>query len=330
MNSNLARFWNIQFDTPLLAGNNFVKLQPERLQKKWITILKKVLQGQNLFLSKRLQLKDKYYWFDISCFPIMDVNGQIRGISYKARDVTERKNQEKLLIKFIKQNSKLKLEQEKVKMLAVVKAQEEERRLISMELHDGVGQMLTALNFKMNKIRDKVYSIASTDIFLSLEEIVKLQKSIYQEVRRISEDLMPQFIHDFPLDQALEQLTIQSFSNTGIIIESVYKLAGVSFDKSLQLALFRIVQEIFNNIIKHSQATKVSIILRLQGPLILLQIKDNGVGFDMLANKQKNGSGLSNIKQRVNMLNGTCTITSCPGGGVQFKIKIPISMYEKN
>jgi PAS domain S-box-containing protein len=330
MNSNLARFWSQFFDAPLQVGDSCYDMQPLWVQKRWVQIQKIVLSGQKKMLSRRFKLKDTFRWFDIACFPIIEANGQINGASYVARDVTERKTQEKLILKYLKQHSQLKLVQEKQKMMAVVKGQEEERRLISMELHDGVGQMLTALHFKMNKLTGKMLPVASADITIPLEEIVKLQKNIYQEVRRISENLMPQFLNDFPLEQALDQLTLQSFHNTGIEVEATYALHKRTFEKSIEIAIFRMAQEIFTNILKHSQATKVTVAMQLRKSAIFLLVKDNGVGFDMSVKTHKMGKGLNNISHRVSLLSGTFVVATHPGEGFQIQIKIPVSAYEKN
>jgi PAS domain S-box-containing protein len=330
MNSKLVRFWDIYFHKQLQVGDNFLEVLPKELIQKFRTNFNKILTGNKVYTNNRYKLNNKYHWFDISCYPIHQANGQISGVSFMVRDVTKRKNHEKIILKFIKQHSQLKLQQAKLKILAVVKGQEEERHLISMELHDGVGQLLTALNFKMNKLADKLLSTATDDVSLSLAEIMNLQKSLYQEVRRISENLMPQFVHDFPLEKALEQLAIQSFGGTGIAVQSTYKLNNQGFDKSLEVAIFRIVQEIFNNILKHSQATIVDIYLVSKKSGIFLLIKDNGVGFNIAVRKEKLGNGINNIHQRVNLLNGSFIVASQPGGGCQLQIKIPVSVYEKN
>jgi PAS domain S-box-containing protein len=330
MNSNLARFWKQFFDSTLQVGDSCFDIQPLWAQERWVQVHQKVLSGEKVFVTKRYRLKDTQHWFDIACFPIVEAGGKITGASYVVRDVTQRKKQEKLLLQYVKRHSQLSLEQEKQKMMAVIKGQEEERRTISMELHDGVGQMLTALNFRMNKITDKLLPQIPPDISLSLQEVVKLQKSIYQEVRRISENLMPQFLNDFPLEQALEQLINQSFGNTGIQVDSDIMLQGNTFEKGVEIALFRMAQEIFNNILKHSQATVVSITMHVKKAGLFFYIEDNGIGFDMAATHHKMGKGLNNIRQRVSLLNGSFVVASHPGEGFQLQIKIPVSSYEKN
>jgi PAS domain S-box-containing protein len=330
MNSNLARFWKQFFDSTLQVGDSCFDIQPLWAQERWVQVHRKVLSGEKVFVTKRYRLNDAHHWFDIACFPIVEAGGKITGASYIVRDVTQRKKQEKLLLQYVKRHSQLSLEQEKQKMMAVIKGQEEERRLISMELHDGVGQMLTALNFRMNKITDKLYPQVTPDLSLSLQEVVKLQKSIYQEVRRISENLMPQFLNDFPLEQALEQLINQSFGNTGIRVDSEIELQGYTFEKSIEIALFRMAQEIFNNILKHSQATVVSVTMHVKKAGLFFLIKDNGLGFDLSATHHKMGKGLNNIRQRVSLLNGSFVVASHPGEGFQLQIKIPVSSYEKN
>jgi PAS domain S-box-containing protein len=330
MNSSLARFWHTYFHSVLQVGDSCFELQPFWMRQKWLLAHKKVLSGQKASFTKKFKLNNSYFWFDIACYPIVEASGHINGVSYIVRDVTERKKQEKILVKFVKRHSLLKLEQEKIKMISVLKGQEEERRLISMELHDGVGQMLIALNFKMSKLSSKLLSEIPAHVSILIHEIEKMQKNVYQEVRRISENLMPQFLNDFPLEQALEQLLTQTFGGSGILVESEILLPGHRLEKSIEIALFRMTQEIFSNILKHSRATQVFIRIKIKKDTLYLLVKDNGVGFNMSDGSHQKGKGLNNIRQRVSLLNGSFDVASHSGEGFHLQIKIPVSPDEKN
>jgi signal transduction histidine kinase len=324
MNSKLAAFYQNFYQTALHTGDNYLEVLPGRLHKRWIKNHKQVLQGEKVTLTKRFKIQNYYLWFEIFCFPIVEADGEISGVAYMAREITERIKNEQLILKYIKKHNALKLKQEKLKMLGILQGQEEERRKISMELHDGVGQLQTALMYKMNKLTDKILQFNHSAISNLAAEITHLQKDIYQEIRRISEHLMPQYLNDFPLDKALTQLLMISFKNTDIQPEQDIKLESASLSKNLEVAVFRITQEIINNVLKHAQASHFNIKLYNSRHYLQLQIEDNGIGFHIPSLQEKRGKGLTNIKERINLLNGSFSIHTSPGKGCLIEIKIPI------
>lgn len=324
MNSKLAHFYKHFYKADLQTGDHYLNTLPEWLHKRWIANHKKVLTGEKIVLTKKFKFDNRFIWFDIFSFPIVEADGQISGVAYMSRDVTERIKNEQLILKYIKQHNTLKLKQEKLKMLAILQGQEEERRNISMELHDGVGQLQTALLYKMNKLTDKLHSFNNVHINTLAGEITSLQKDIYHEIRRISEHLMPQYLNDFTLDQALTQLMMLSFKNMDIRVESNIKLTSVDLSKSLEVAVFRIIQEIINNVLKHAQANQFYIKLYDSKQYLHIQIKDNGIGFSLSSLHPRKGKGLSHIKERINLLNGNISIVTQPNEGCYIEIRIPI------
>ena len=197
---------------------------------------------------------------------------------------------------------------------ALLEGQENERRRIIKELHDGVGQLLTA-------VRMRVEMLEGED---GLKEEIKgrINETI-AEVRRISYNVMPQALVDFGLEAALRGLcySIKSYANLDVDFTYVREVDRlVNFEVST--ALFRIAQEGLNNIVKYAGATSVNLHVIEKEEEIYLMLEDNGKGFDV--NSRREGMGLQNIHERAELLNGTAQIHSTPGEGTTIEVFIPI------
>lgn len=199
---------------------------------------------------------------------------------------------------------------------ALLEGQENERRRIIKELHDGVGQLLTAI-----RMRVEVYEGEP-----ELKEDIKKQiNDTIAEVRRISYNVMPQALIDYGLEAALRGLcdTMKKYSNLTIDFRYVKECEHqLSFDVSI--ALFRIAQEGLNNIIKYAEATEVSLHIIDKEDEIYFILEDNGKGFKFDAMTMNTGFGLQNIKERTKLLNGSAEIHSTPGEGTAIEIHIPL------
>lgn len=197
---------------------------------------------------------------------------------------------------------------------ALLEGQENERRRIIKELHDGVGQLLTA-------VRMRVEMLESDD---GLKEEIKgrINETI-AEVRRISYNVMPQALVDFGLEAALRGLcdSIKSYAKLDVDFTYIREVdRHVNFEVST--ALFRIAQEGLNNIVKYAGATSVNLHVIEKEEEIYLMLEDNGKGFDVTSRKE--GMGLQNIHERAELLNGTAQIHSTPGEGTTIEVFIPI------
>ncbi|MDX2195399.1 MAG: histidine kinase [Cytophagales bacterium] len=194
-------------------------------------------------------------------------------------------------------------DQNKIKTLALIEGQENERKRISRDMHDGIGQMLTALKFKVQEI-DQQNDVTS-DIKNMLDDIIK-------EIRRITINLMPSVLWDFGLDAALHQL----IKTVPVPVHYEYTTIPGAPELTMEerTALFRIAQEGLNNIAKYALATKVQLHIIHEQEYISMQISDNGIGFDMEDNIKHTG-GLVNIRERAKLVNGELVIKSVAGKG---------------
>ena len=207
----------------------------------------------------------------------------------------------------------------------IMQAEEKERMRIARDLHDGVGQLLAAARMSLGNTLGKHNNRKD---FQSTFEI--LEESI-RELRAVSHNMMPNVLVKLGLVSALRQLT-QNFNTNGKL-DVDFQVIGVHerLDNRTETVLYRVVQEIFSNIIKHSEATKVNFqMIEHENELILI-IEDNGKGYDTNLMSKSEGIGLKNIITRVEYLNGSVIFDSSPQKGTSVIIEIPLNQsHEKH
>lgn len=192
-----------------------------------------------------------------------------------------------------------------------------EKERVAIDLHDDLGSMLSAIKLRLQFIQPKV---SSMQVYLDFanEEI----DALMHKLRRISQNIMPSALKRKGLKEALEELTDYMMQPMGIVVH--YFATKVEGRPETLVHLFRIAQEILNNIIKHSSAHSVYITLKQDRGGITLQIKDDGIGFNQRAVSMENkGTGLKNIMARVEIIDAKIYLSTQPGKGVDFLIKIP-------
>lgn len=209
----------------------------------------------------------------------------------------------------------------------LIEQQELERQRIARELHDTIVQNLTALIHKI----DFCSQILNSDLIrvrLELEIIKQVIKDSINEIREIIYDLRPMTFDDMGIDDTLKQAVeqLQKGFDTKIVLET----EGESYQVSqvIQLTILRIIQEAVNNCKKHAKAEMIDIMLTYQEDAIKLVIMDDGVGFDtstlLIKREENTGFGLSMMRERICLLNGTFEIESKLGFGTEIQINIPI------
>lgn len=202
---------------------------------------------------------------------------------------------------------------------AVLEAEERERIRIARDLHDGVGQTLAAARMTLgNYLSQK--KIESSEMQNSLD---LLEDSI-KEIREISHNMMPSSLTKFGLTSALKQFTNKINALRKIEIELQIVGFKERSDEKIELMLYRIIQEIISNIIRHADAKKVNIELVRHDDELILIIEDDGRGFDT-ARTENHGIGLKNIATRVEYLNGSVNFDSSIGKGTSVVIEIPLN-----
>jgi len=218
--------------------------------------------------------------------------------------------------------SKQLLKQKETHLRAVVEAQEEERKRIAKDLHDGVGQTLSGIRLSMQNMTDQLIK-ASDPNGNKLHDLTTLVDDACSEVRSISHQMMPRILQEEGLIPALADMLNKSFNLSPIKYNFEHYGITERYKEHVEIGLFRIAQELINNIIKHSDANEVNVQLFQTNKTLVLLIEDNGKGFDV--NKiQSKGIGLMNINSRVETIHGEFNLEPSPQSGTLATIRIPI------
>ncbi|HTI60447.1 sensor histidine kinase [Mucilaginibacter sp.] len=200
---------------------------------------------------------------------------------------------------------------------AVIDAQESERKRLAEDLHDSVGQVLSAIKLKLHKL-DKLNEGQNA----MLADTRKLTDECIQEIRNIIHNVLPPVLTDFGLIDALQALCVKMNDNTPIQVTFTRKLADERFGSEIELTLYRIAQELFGNAVKHSEATNIHVDLAKNGNTLVMSFRDNGKGFNI--ETVKHGFGIKNLRSRVQLINGKIDIYSKPLSGTITTINIPL------
>ena len=208
--------------------------------------------------------------------------------------------------------------QEKLRFKAVVDSEEKERTRIAKELHDGLGQLLSSAKLNISSLED---NIVKDDEYL-LKNSLKIIDEAVVEVRSISHNLMPTALMNYGLKEAIKELCRRVNDSKKIIIDFNSEKFDIKLIKETEIILYRIIQEIINNMLKHSKADKINIELTNSQNTLKLYINDNGVGFDKSEISRSKGIGWQNIYSRVSILNGEIIVNSQIGKGTEIEIHI--------
>lgn len=251
-------------------------------------------------------LNGRFYYIDFKGIKELNV-GQIYF-----SDLTEIKNKEKAIFE----------SEQKYKQLSMFLQDqlETEKQRIGMELHDSIGQNLLFVNMKLNE------AIETKNFNGKLAEVKDALDGTIKDVRNTMMDLKPRLLDDMGLYSAVYDLAQRVTRNTGI--KSSVDLTGteIRFDRKSELYLFRIIQEVCNNIIKHSHADEFNIQMLYNEDYLKIFISDDGIGFNMehLKITSNSGNGLFNITERTKNINGTIEFDSNEGEGTMITIEVPL------
>nr|WKN38997.1 ATP-binding protein [Tunicatimonas sp. TK19036] len=199
---------------------------------------------------------------------------------------------------------------------------ESERKRLSREIHDGIGPLLSLLNLYVHQLQEK-----QTDDLLTCKLSEVLKKTI-REAHDISAKLSSSTLEQRGLNEALQEYCALASQSAALPIDLTCSISQHALHHTLLLSLYRITQELIHNAIKHSGATLIWVRLQEEDGCIKLQIRDNGIGFQMASPSDSTNEphlGISNIQHRLSAFQGTILVTSGQPQGCQIQINIPLS-----
>jgi signal transduction histidine kinase len=213
-------------------------------------------------------------------------------------------------------------EQELKATAAVMEAEENERQRIAKDLHDGVGQMMSAAKMNLSAFGNEL-SFKGEDQKLSFERIISLVDESCKEVRTVSHQMMPNLLLKSGLGRAVADF-IDKIDRRVLKVHLHTEGLNDRLDSQIEIVVYRVLQECVNNVIKHSGASQLDISIIKDSDGISATIEDNGKGFDAINLNKDEGMGLRNMRARVEYVKGSIEFDSTPGNGTVVAIHIPI------
>jgi len=273
-------------------------------------LFEQLLRTGNRVVQHGIPFDSRPGHYDAYLVPLRGEQQEINGVLIVIRDMTERN-------RLIKETTRLQLSQQQEVLSAILTTEEAERKRIAEALHNGVGQLLYATKLHLDnrsgpgRPRDEVHSL--------LDEAIRM-------TRTISFELTPGILEDFGLKFALEEL-VRRIPRKSLPVH--LHLSGLEqpLPKLMEVAAYRIVQELLNNIIKHAQAQEAFIHVAREEDRVAISVEDNGQGFEPISPSippEGKGIGLPGLQNRVGLLGGTLAINSRPNQGTIVSIELPV------
>jgi signal transduction histidine kinase len=202
-----------------------------------------------------------------------------------------------------------------------IQTQEEERKRISRDLHDDIGTKLSALKLLLSSVKDKAVGSDNTELRSLAQNSEQFISEVVGDLRQLLRNLSPSILEEFGYVVAIEGLA-NKINLTGLIHFSLNVFGFKQrLQKDYELSIYRITQELINNVLKHAQAKNIFLQVGIRDETITMLIEDDGKGFDLSAHKE--GYGIKNMETRTKLLSGTIHIESTPGKGTNVLIEIP-------
>jgi signal transduction histidine kinase len=212
----------------------------------------------------------------------------------------------------------------------VLMAQEEERARVSRELHDELGQVLTALRLELGWLEKRIPATQESETGV-LHNTVVLVEQATEELRRMCRGLRPPLLDDLGLEPAVMLLVseLQGRTDLEVSLESSLEEKSVHLSKEVALCTYRILQESLTNISRHARASRVGISLVTTPGSLTLSVIDNGTGFDRASLGKLQGWGLEGMQERARLVSGTVDIQSARGKGTRVFFRVPLAVPDK-
>ena len=312
-----------QRDISEFPGHNHFEFYPSDTK----AIFEKVVQTKEPYLAiaRPFVFPDHPEWgetyWDWTLTPILDDKGEVEFLVFSLEDVTERKRAEEAL-----QASENQLRQLSSQLMA---AQENERKRIAAELHDGLQQFLTGIKFKVEVFLQEIRNSGIKAETKPLEAVIPIIQESVREIRRIQTNLRPAILDDLGILAAISWFCREyEATYSGIHIKKKIDMQEDEVPEPLKMVIYRILQEALNNISKHSGAGLVHLFFRKTNGKMEMDIQDNGQGFDLQnafsEETPLRGLGLASMRERAEHSGGSFSIESMKGKGTHIRASWPL------
>lgn len=298
--------------------------------------LKEVLKNnrKNNIRTEEIQITTEagqQIWLDISIIPMHQASKQ-QSILILCSDITQRKQNQLKVAQLTQQNFEERMLQKKQQASQIVEGQEEERKRIAKDIHDGIGQMLTALKFTIESI--DLENIENSGEKISY--LKDLAADLIKGVRTATFNLTPPELSDHGIFPALHKMTIELSKLTGktILFENKTE-EHIRFDSLAETNIYRVTQEAVNNAIKYAHANYILVTINFKDAILSIVVDDDGKGFDasildeVPKNNSEGGMGLFFMKERISYINGRLFINSEVGKGTRVTINYKTDKKEE-
>ena len=215
------------------------------------------------------------------------------------------------------------IKQKKELSIKIIEAQENEKKRISRDIHDGPAQSLANIIFKA-EYASKIIDSSPVKAKREISELQEDVRNTLKDIRRIIYDLMPMSLDDLGLVPTIKKLISNTMETSSIHVDLDVTQTSVISDQLINLMLFRVIQEAFNNILKHAKCKRVKVTIHISDIEVNVSIADNGIGFDVDKTVENPlGYGLYNMRERIEIINGSLEVSSELHKGTTIRIKIP-------
>jgi len=268
----------------------------------------------------RVRKDGSRFWADVVITALRNRSGALAGYAKVTRDLTSRRENEE----------RLRVAAESLQSLTrrLVQAEEAERRRIASELHDRVGQTLSALNINLDIALGSLGESGSHDLRMRLRDSLGLVDGTLSTIENVMAELRPPLLEEYGVGAALGWYgeEFEKRTNISVKCDDQARENGRGLRREAAIALFRIAQEALNNVAKHAQATQVELRLDADDDHMTLTVRDNGKGFDPVTSEARaTRLGMTTMQERVTAAGGSLELESTPGKGTTIRARVPFS-----
>lgn len=304
------------------VGKTDAELWPAEIASTYRANDNQVIQTKNALQTIEPFPKDPEQGCQIvSKFPILDQDGAVVMVGGASVDITER----------VRAEEQLKRSNQELRALSarLQSVREEESTRIAREIHDELGGSLTSLRWDLEEVGEVIAEAKAIEHVAVLGEkiaaMMSLTEATLDTVRRLSSELRPMALDELGLVEAIEWQARQFENRTGIAVQYKSSVEKIDLNSEQSTGVFRILQEALTNILRHAQATKVTILLKQEAGEFSLAIRDNGKGFTDNVKSDAQSLGILGMRERAHLMGGEIKIESAERRGTKIALHIPIS-----